>query len=201
MNRLGCFVLLAFLAIAGGFWLLVDHRPGVPAASIAAPAPVPAAAPAAPAPVASAQVGPAGLIIPVAGVAAGQLTDTWGDARGDGTRVHGALDIMAPRGTPVLAAQDGTVEKLFDSKLGGHTVYVRSTDGAVVTYYAHLDTYATGLAEGAKVSRGQQIATVGSTGDASEDAPHLHFEVHLMKPGEKWHQGTGVNPYPLLSGK
>lgn len=199
MNRLGIAIVLAFLLIGGGFWLLVEKgsAPGsAPVAAPAAPAPVPAAAPA----VAS-RAGPSGLIVPVAGIAPAQLADTFGDARGGGTRGHGAIDIMAPRGTPVLAAQAGRVEKLFESNDGGHTVYVRSADGGTVAYYAHLDTYATGLVEGQTVRQGQQIGTVGSTGDASPEAPHLHFEVKLMAPGDKWYQGRGVNPYPLLGGR
>ncbi|WCT74320.1 M23 family metallopeptidase [Sphingomonas naphthae] len=197
MNRLGFALILAFLVIGGGFWLLVDKG--------SAPAPAPIVAPAQTVPAAAApgvaRAGPSGLIVPVAGIAPAQLTDTFGDERGDGTRGHGAIDIMAPRGTPVLAAQAGTVEKLFESENGGHTIYLRSGDGATVTYYAHLDTYATGLAEGQRVTQGQQIGTVGSTGDASPDGPHLHFEVKLMAPGQKWYEGTGVNPYPLLVGK
>ncbi len=138
-----------------------------------------------------------GLFIPVEGVTADQLADTFDDARGDG-RVHDAIDIMAPRGTPVISAAAGTVEKLFDSKLGGRTIYVRRTGGQWIDYYAHLDSYAPGLAEGQRVAQGQRIATVGSTGDASEDAPHLHFAINVMAPGEGWWQGKAINPYPLL---
>lgn len=138
-----------------------------------------------------------GLLIPVEGMTAAQLSDTFDDVRGAG-RVHDAIDIMAPRGTPVIAAAAGTVEKLFDSKLGGRTVYVRRTGGQWIDYYAHLDSYAPGLAEGQRVAQGQRIATVGSTGDASEDAPHLHFAINVMAPGEGWWQGKAINPYPLL---
>ncbi len=144
---------------------------------------------------------PVPLIIPVAGVHASQLSDTWGQSRGSGTREHHAIDIMAARGTPVLAAASGTVEKLFESQNGGHTIYIRTRDGATIHYYAHLDAYAPGLTEKQLVRQGQQIATVGSTGDASPDAPHLHFEIKAMQPGEGWWQGTEVNPYPLLAGK
>ena len=137
------------------------------------------------------------LVIPVAGVAAGQLSDTFDDARGEG-RVHDAIDIMAPRGTPVIAAAAGTVEKLFDSKLGGRTIYIRRDSGQWIDYYAHLDAYAPGLAEGQKISQGQKIGTVGSTGDASPEAPHLHYAINAMAPGESWYQGKAINPYPLL---
>lgn len=137
------------------------------------------------------------LVIPVAGVRADQLSDTFDDARGEG-RVHDAIDILAPRGTPVIAAAAGKVEKLFDSRLGGRTIYVRRTGGQWIDYYAHLDSYVPGLAEGNRVAQGQVIGTVGSTGDASPEAPHLHYAINAMAPGEGWWQGEAVNPYPLL---
>lgn len=141
------------------------------------------------------------LVVPVAGALPAQLVDSFADARGDSTRTHGAIDIAAPRGTPVLAAAAGTVEKLFDSKLGGLTIYVRRLDGAWIDYYAHLDSYVSGLSEGQKVGQGQIIGAVGSSGDASAEGPHLHYEIKVMAPGESWWQGRGVDPYPLLGGK
>ena len=147
-------------------------------------------------------VGPAGLAIPVAGVKPDQLVDTFTQARAGGGRVHDAIDIMAPHGTPVLAAAPGTVEKLFLSKGGGGiTAYVRSDDSRWIYYYAHLRDYAPGLAEGQKLPRGARLGTVGSTGNANPQGPHLHFAIHRMQPGESWHEGAPVNPYPLLAGK
>ena len=109
---------------------------------------------------------------------------------------------MAPRGTLVIAAAPGTVEKLFFSKGGGGiTAYVRSPDGAWQYYYAHLDAYAPGLHEGQVVRQGDPIGRVGSTGDASPAAPHLHFAINRMDSGQRWWQGTSINPYPLLAGK
>jgi peptidoglycan LD-endopeptidase LytH len=146
-------------------------------------------------------VAPSGLAIPVAGMSAAQLVDTYTQSRAGGARVHNAIDIMAPRGTPVIAAAAGTVEKLYFSRGGGGiSAYVRSEDGQWIYYYAHLDAYAPGLADGQRVARGQAIGTVGSTGNANPAGPHLHFAVHRMAPGERWHQGTPVNPYPLLTG-
>jgi len=129
-----------------------------------------------------------------------QLTDTFTEARGAGRR-HDAIDIMAGEGTPVIAAADGTVEKLFNSARGGITVYERSPDQRWVYYYAHLSAYAPGLHEGQQLKRGQVIAQVGHTGDASAAGPHLHFAVNAMAPGERWWDGTPINPYPLLAGK
>ena len=147
-------------------------------------------------------VGPAGLAVPVQGVRPGQLVDTFTQARAGGARRHDAIDIMAPHGTPVLAAADGTVEKLFHSQGGGGiTAYVRSPDTRWSYYYAHLASYAPGLAEGQRVRRGQLIGRVGSTGNANPAGPHLHFAINRMEPGEKWHGGTPVNPYPLLAGQ
>lgn len=148
------------------------------------------------------EVGPAGLAIPVAGVNAKQLTDTFTQARAGGARVHDAIDIMADEGTPVIAATDGTVEKLFFSDGGGGiTAYIRSPDQRWTYYYAHLQGYAPGLAEGQKVKRGQVIGRVGHTGNADAAGPHLHFAINQMRAGEKWHQGSPINPYPLLAGK
>ena len=148
------------------------------------------------------EVGPAGLAIPVAGIKSGQLTDTFTQARAGGARVHDAIDIMADEGTPVIAATDGTVEKLFFSDGGGGiTAYVRSPDQRWSYYYAHLQGYAPGLAEGQKVKRGQLIGRVGHSGNANPQGPHLHFAINQMRAGEKWYQGTPINPYPLLAGK
>jgi len=154
--------------------------------------PTPITAPASPQPAAGA------LLIPVAGVGAGQLTDTFNDTR-DGTRRHEALDIMAARGTPVLAAADGTVAKLFTSVPGGLTIYEFDPTGTYAYYYAHLDHYAPGLAEGKALKRGDVIAYVGSTGNASADAPHLHFAIFVLGPEKQWWKGTAIDPYPLFT--
>jgi murein DD-endopeptidase MepM/ murein hydrolase activator NlpD len=144
-------------------------------------------------------VGPSGLALPVVGIKPEQLSDTYDEARGQGRR-HDAIDIMAAEGTPVIAAADGTVEKLFNSVRGGITIYERSVDGKWVYYYAHLSAYAPGLHEGQQLKRGQVIARVGHTGDASAAGPHLHFAINSMAPGERWWNGTPINPYPLLAG-
>ena len=146
------------------------------------------------------QVGPAGLAIPVPGVKQNQLMDTFDQARTQGRR-HDAIDIMAAEGTPVIAAADGTVEKMFNSVRGGITIYERSPDQKWVYYYAHLSAYAPGLHEGQQVRRGEVIGRVGHTGDASAAGPHLHFAINQMAPGERWWNGTPINPYPLLAGK
>ena len=147
-------------------------------------------------------VGPAGLAVPVAGIKPAQLSDTYTQARAGGARLHDAIDIMAPNGTPVVSAADGVVEKLFFSQGGGGiTAYVRSPDQRWVYYYAHLQGYAPGLAEGQRVKRGQPLGRVGFTGNANPAGPHLHFAIHRMQPGEKWYDGSPINPYPLLAGK
>jgi len=159
------------------------------------PVPAQAALPAA----TGAPAPPAGsLLLPVAGIQANQLTDTFNQTR-DGTRRHEALDIMAARGTPVLAASDGTVAKLFTSVPGGLTVYEFDPSQAYAYYYAHLDHYAAGLAEGKVLHRGDVIGYVGSTGNASEEAPHLHFAIFLLGAEKQWWKGTPINPYPLLA--
>ena len=136
-------------------------------------------------------------MLPVSGIQANQLTDTFNQTR-DGTRRHEALDIMAARGTPVLAASDGTVAKLFTSVPGGLTIYQFDPTGTYAYYYAHLDRYADGLVQGAMVKRGQVIAYVGSTGDADEAHPHLHFAIFRLGPEKQWWKGEALDPYPAL---
>lgn len=137
--------------------------------------------------------------VPVLGVARAAITDTWGQARGEG-RVHHGTDIMAPGGTPVVAAAAGTVEKLFQSRLGGTTLYVRSRDRLWTYYYAHLAGYAAGLHENQVVRAGDRLGFVGDTGDAGPGNYHLHFGLERLAPGQRWWQGEEVNPYPLLAG-
>lgn len=137
--------------------------------------------------------------IPVAGIRASELIDSWSQSRSEG-RLHAAIDIPAPAGTPVLAAMDGTIEKLFASGRGGRTIYQRSADGTLMLYYAHLQGYRRGLAEGQAVRRGQVIATVGASGNADPAVPHLHFQMMRTTPGADWNAGEPVNPYPLLTG-
>lgn len=140
-----------------------------------------------------------GLLVPVSGILPRQLSDTFTQSRGNG-RVHDAIDIMAPRGTPVVAVADGRVAKLFNSKPGGLTIYQFDREEKLAYYYAHLDSYAPALVEGKQIQRGDVIGYVGSTGNASPDGPHLHFAIFILGPDKKWWQGTAVNPYPLLGG-
>ena len=139
------------------------------------------------------------LLLPVQGIELSDIHDTFNDARGSERR-HEALDIMAPAGTPVLAVADGTIEKLFTSDAGGLTIYQFEPTGRFSYYYAHLQAYAPGLAQGARVHRGDVLGTVGSTGNADPAAPHLHFAIFRLTPAREWWTGEPVNPYPLLRG-
>ncbi len=141
----------------------------------------------------------AALLIPVAGVRPEELSDTFEAARSEG-RSHDAIDIPAPRGTPVLAAADGRVVKLWQSVPGGTTLYQLDPDNRTVYYYAHLDRYADGLAEGHFARRGEVIAYVGDTGNAGAGNYHLHFSVLIVADPKHYWDGTNVNPYPLLRG-
>lgn len=190
MTRLGWILLALFVLLGTGFALSLSGGRAPDVATTAPPPPPP-----------KAREPEGALAVPVAGIDRAALADSWGDPRGDGTRPHKAIDIMAARGTPVIAAAPGRIEKIFESAAGGHTVYVRSADGATVHYYAHLDGYRAGLAEGQQLRTGDLIGTVGASGNADPGAPHLHFEVKQMRPGEGWWQGTEVNPYPLLARK
>jgi murein DD-endopeptidase MepM/ murein hydrolase activator NlpD len=135
------------------------------------------------------------LAFPVKGYESA-LRDNFDEPRG--SVAHEALDIMAPRGRPVVAVDDGTIAKLFDSKAGGLTIYQFDPSGTLAYYYAHLDRYAPKLQPGDKVKRGQLIGYVGSTGNARPDAPHLHFTVFALGPGKEWWKGVAINPYRQL---
>jgi murein DD-endopeptidase MepM/ murein hydrolase activator NlpD len=137
------------------------------------------------------------FIIPVAGVVSSALHDGFAERRSGG-RTHEALDIMAPRGTPVLSAADGRLLRLHTSKAGGLMVYAADTSDQLILMYAHLDSYATGLVEGALLRKGQLLGYVGTTGNAPPNAPHLHFAVARGQPSVSWWKGVAVNPYPLL---
>ena len=190
MTRLGWSILAIILVAAIAFGSMLSFGPG----RVRFPA-----APRIAKPVEPATVGM--LIVPVAGITRSALHDSWGDARGGGTRAHHGIDIVAPAGARVVAAGAGTVEKLFASELGGTTLYVRSADGGWVHYYAHLAGYAPGVREGLKVRAGDLLGFVGDTGDAGAGNYHLHFGLQRMAPGQRWWQGEDVNPYPLLAGK
>jgi len=145
-------------------------------------------------------VGIVKLIIPVAGVQPTQLIDTFSDARSEG-RVHDAIDIPAPEGTPVLAAADGEIVKLFHSERGGTTIYQLSANKKLVFYYAHLQSYAPGLQEGQFKRQGEVIAYVGDTGNAGAGNFHLHFSIAVLGDPKRYWDGSNINPYPILRGK
>ena len=137
------------------------------------------------------------MLIPVAGATASRLQDTFDQSR-DGERVHRALDILAPRGTPVLSADAGRILRIGTNALGGNIIYAADPLGRVVYYYAHLDGYRPGLIQGASVARGDTLGFVGTTGNAPKDAPHLHFQVMSMPLDGKYWDGDPINPYPLF---
>jgi murein DD-endopeptidase MepM/ murein hydrolase activator NlpD len=140
-----------------------------------------------------------GLTIPVDGIEGKDLRDTFSDTRALGLRKHEALDIMAPHSTSVRAVDAGTIEKLFNSRGGGGiTIYQFDPTRTYSYYYAHLDRYADRLHEGQTVHRGEIIGYVGSTGNASSDAPHLHFAIFRLTPKKEWWKGEPINPYPVL---
>ena len=162
------------------------------------PALTPPPTPAERTPMAGFTLGRDPIVMPVEGAKAADLHDSFAETRG--THKHEAIDIMAPRGTPVVAAVDGTIEKLFTSKPGGLTIYEFDRDRNYCYYYAHLDRYAEGLKEGQIVHRNARIGYVGSTGDASAEAPHLHFSILQLGPEKRWWVGSPINPYPYLLG-
>lgn len=137
------------------------------------------------------------LTLPVQGIKRDDLRDTFNEMRGSARR-HEAIDILAPRNTPVFAVEDGEIARLFFSEAGGTTIYQFDPTGSYVYYYAHLERYADGLKEGDKIRRGQIIGYVGTTGNAPRDTPHLHFAIFQMTGEKRWWQGTPIDPYSVL---
>ena len=194
LTRLGWGILLAILALGALFASMVRIGPATRHAE-------PAASPTASSELPVDPAVPGALVVPVAGVDRAALHGNWGDEREGGARHHTGLDIMAPGGTPTLAAADGVVERLWKSQAGGNTIYLRSADRRWTYYYAHLAGYAPRLHEGQVVRAGQPIGFVGDTGNAGAGNTHLHFGVTRMRAGERWHQGEPVDPFPLLTGR
>jgi murein DD-endopeptidase MepM/ murein hydrolase activator NlpD len=137
------------------------------------------------------------LTLPVQGIKRDDLRDTFDELRGSSRR-HEALDVLAPRNTPVLAVEDGTIARLFLSDAGGITIYQFDPTTTYVYYYAHLERYAEGLKDGAAIKRGQVIGYVGTTGNAPRNTPHLHFAIVKLTDEKKWWQGTSIDPYSVL---
>jgi peptidoglycan LD-endopeptidase LytH len=137
------------------------------------------------------------LIIPVSGIGPQQLRDNFSEARSEG-RQHNAMDIMAARGTPVLATSDGVIRRIFYSERGGNTLYQLNTVGNIVFYYAHLERYAESIVEGKPVKQGEVIGYVGDTGNAGPGNYHLHFAIWVVSDAKKFYHGEKINPYPLL---
>jgi murein DD-endopeptidase MepM/ murein hydrolase activator NlpD len=135
--------------------------------------------------------------MPVIGVRAARVPGSFHEPRSGG-RVHEAVDILAARGTPVVAADEGRVWKLRTNALGGLTVYATDPLERFVYYYAHLDAYRPGLFEGQPLFRGDTLGYVGTTGNAPPDVPHLHFQISRVARDGQWWGGTPVDPLPFL---
>ena len=139
-----------------------------------------------------------GLTIPVLGVTLDRLSDSFYEPRGEG-RLHHAIDIMAPRGTPVLAADNGTITRVSSNTLGGLTIYAIDPLRRLVYYYAHLDHYDIIAHKGKAVSKGDVIGYVGTTGDARGGPPHLHFQVMRYGDERRWWDGEPIDPFPYFA--
>jgi murein DD-endopeptidase MepM/ murein hydrolase activator NlpD len=138
------------------------------------------------------------LMVPIAGVDPCDVPDTFDTTRENGRRRHEALDIPAPRGTPVVSADDGVVLAVRESRHGGLTVYAADPDRRFVYYYAHLDRYRAGLRAGTTLARGDVLGAVGTSGNADRRAPHLHFQVTVVEDAGAWWDGRAIDPRPFL---
>jgi peptidoglycan LD-endopeptidase LytH len=135
------------------------------------------------------------LLFPIQDVDPDTIVEGFAARRG--LRRHEAVDVPAPRGTPVRAAADGTIQLTTHSG-AGITVEQYESSGRYCLVYAHLDRYAPGLRDGSVVVRGQTIGYVGTTGNAPANAPHLHFAAHVRADGGCW-SGTAVDPLLLFA--
>jgi len=141
------------------------------------------------------------IIIPVAGATMQGVADSFDEARDGGERLHHAIDILAPRGTPVLSADDGRVLRLSNNKLGGNSLYAEDSAGRLVYYYAHMDHYADDMKAGRQLAKGDTIGFVGTTGNAPPNVPHLHFQVMRMPADRKGYwDGEPIDPFEALGG-
>ncbi len=140
-----------------------------------------------------------GLRLPVNSASITRMKGQFGDARDGGARGHEAIDILAPRNTPVYAVEAGTIARLFLSKPGGTTVYQFDPGGRFCYYYAHLERYAPGLTEGQHVVRGTLLGYVGTSGNAPKDTPHLHFAIFEVTAPGRWWRGTALDPWAAFS--
>ena len=136
------------------------------------------------------------LEVPVRGIARSALTTSFDESRSDGR--HEAMDILAPRNTPIVAVEDGTIAKLFQSKAGGTTIYQFDPTSTYAYYYAHLERYADDLREGLQVRRGDVLGYVGTSGNAPKNTPHLHFAIFKLGDDRRWWQGTAIDPFDVL---
>lgn len=212
--RISALILVAVSAGACARPMLYYPEPVDAPAPKAPPPPIAAATPPTPAPSqagvavsteasASAAIGMAELrsrhiILPVATVT-GPIDDSFDAERDDGGRTHHAIDIMAPRGTPILSADDGRVLRMSSNTLGGITMYTIDPDGQLVYYYAHMDHYNEAMSAGRAIVKGDTLGFVGTTGNAPANAPHLHFQVMRMPADGKYWEGEPINPFTLLS--
>jgi peptidoglycan LD-endopeptidase LytH len=138
------------------------------------------------------------LLLPVAGIAEADLHDSFNDARGDGSRRHNAIDIHAPRGTPILSVDDGTIIKLHNSNAGGISVYATDPRTHFIYFYGHLEKYHEGIREGMPIARGDTLGYVGTSGNAPPNTPHLHFQILRASNVARWSRGTPINPVKVL---
>ncbi len=182
-------------------WLLRDKGPPIPIVQLGAPDGVAPSRPVSTTGEATWSAAPAldnlrhrEMRLPIDGADVEKLKGMFSEARG-GSRPHEAVDILAPRATPIHAAEDGTIAKLFDSRQGGHTIYQFDPEQRFCYYYAHLDRYAPGLHEDQRVTRGDVIGFVGTSGNAPADTPHLHFAIFELGPEKRWWQGRPIDPY------
>lgn len=141
------------------------------------------------------------ILVPVAGVDMAKVEDSFNEGRAGGERTHHAIDILAPRGTPVLSADDGRILRMSTSTLGGICMYTVDSQNRLVYYYAHMDHYNAAMAPGREILKGDTLGFVGTTGNAPKDTPHLHFQVMRWPADGRYWNGDPIDPFEALGGQ
>ena len=200
LARIGIVVALAACARPVLYYPTPESAREATGSPATAPAPVPPVASVAPERDVS-YLAQRHIMLPVAGADMAKVDDTFNDERDGGDRTHRAIDILAPRGTPILSADDGKILRMTTSTLGGISMYTVDPESRLVYYYARMERYNEAMSPGRAIVKGDTLGFVGTTGNAPKDVPHLHFQVMSWPADGKYWDGPPIDPFEALGGR